>query len=250
MKIATYNLRFGGKSGHRIHWRKVLDNINPDIFLVQETLPPQTYVSADFYQAARSQFHWRAVSERPWGSAIYVSKGQVVPLPPLSVGFSGWVTGAKVSGCGWPLGDSQSLYIYSVHAPSIGSSYVKQMNLILDSIKEQIPADSMVIIGGDFNLTVGLRHPSEALQQNCSKLMARFRQEFGLMNCWQMVHPNQDLPQTLRWSNDKTKPYHCDGIFAPACWYRYLENAEVLSDDSWHGLSDHNPITASFVFPL
>jgi len=246
MNIATYNLRFGGKSGQRIHWQKVLDEFNPDIFLVQETLPPQEYLPNEFYQAAASQFHWAAVHGRPWGSAIYVSKGHVEPLEPLSPEFSGWVTSVKVSDFGWPMAESQSLYIYSVHAPSGRSSYVKEVNRILDAIKAQVPSDSQVIIGGDFNLTVGLRHPSEELQKSQPKLMDRFRQEFGLMNCWQSAHPNQDLPQTLRWSNDKTKPFHCDGIFVPASWLRYLAHAEVLSDENLDELSDHNPVTASF----
>jgi len=76
--------------------------------------------------------------------------------------------------------------------------------------------------------------------------MTRFQQEFGLMNCWQTVHPNQYLPQTLRWSSNKTMPFHCDGIFAPACWYRYLENADIISGKDWDKLSDHNPVPASF----
>jgi len=124
--------------------------------------------------------------------------------------------------------------------------HVKQVNLILDLIQGQLPADATVIIGGDFNLTVGFRHPGEQLQKNQPKLMARFQREFGLMNCWQTVHPNQDLPQTLRWSNNKTMPFHCDGIFAPAHWYRYLEAADVISGDEWDSLSDHNPVVASF----
>ena len=77
--------------------------------------------------------------------------------------------------------------------------------------------------------------------------MARFQREFGLMNCWQMAHPNQDLVQTLRWSNDKTKPFHCDGIFASAHWYRFLDGAEVISGEDWDRLSDHNPVVASFM---
>jgi len=246
MKIATYNLRFGGKEGHRTHWQRIMDEVGPDIFLVQETLPPTHYLSDEFHQTAESQLHWAAVKGRPWGSAIYVSKGQVEPLDPLSAELSGWVTGVKVTGLGSPVQESAGLYIYSVHAPSGRSSYVKEVNLILDEMKRRIPPDSPVIIGGDFNLTVGLRHPSEELQKNQPKLMDRFRREFGLMNCWQTANPNQDLPQTLRWSNDQTKPFHCDGIFAPAAWHRYLQHAEVLSDAGWDDMSDHNPVTASF----
>lgn len=246
MKIATYNLRFGGKLGNRVHWQKIMAAAAPDIFLVQETLPPEHYFPEDLAIAFKQQSHWNAVSERGWGSAVYVRSGQVVPLDPLSPELVGWVTGVKVTGLGWPLLADENLYVYSIHAPSGRSSYVKQVNLILDLIKLQIPADATVIIGGDFNLTVGFRHPGEQLQKNQPKLMARFQREFGLMNCWQMVHPNRDLPQTLRWSNDKIMPFHCDGIFAPACWYRYLADADVINGEDWDRLSDHNPIVASF----
>ncbi|WP_138502207.1 hypothetical protein [Nostoc sp. PA-18-2419] len=54
------------------------------------------------------------------------------------------------------------------------------------------------------------------------------------------------MPQTLRWSGDQTKPYHCDGIFAPACWYQYLDECKVLSAPTWDNLSDHNPVVAVF----
>lgn len=61
-----------------------------------------------------------------------------------------------------------------------------------------------------------------------------------------MANPNQDLPQTLRWSNNKTTPYHCDGIFAPISWYPYLDSAEVIAEEGWDSLSDHNLVTALF----
>lgn len=250
MKITTYNLRFGGKAGHRIHWQKIFDEINPDIFLVQETRSPEHYFPDGLPDSIKQQIHWQAVDGRPWGSAVYTRTGKITPLPSLSSDFLGWVVGIVVTDIDWPVAKAEPLYIYSIHAPSIGSSYVKQVNLILDEIKKQAPTDAAVVIGGDFNLALGFRHPNEPLQKNQPKLMARFRQEFGLMNCWQMANLNQNLPQTLRWSNDKTLPFHCDGIFAPAHWYRYLERSTVVSGSTWDELSDHNPVSASFMQAL
>ncbi|MEO0768302.1 MAG: endonuclease/exonuclease/phosphatase family protein [Cyanobacteria bacterium J06649_4] len=253
MKIATYNLRFGGRANNRIHWRSLIAQAQPDIFLFQETLAACEYFPAavdpaqqQSQQQAQQQIHWCAVDGRRWGSAVYVRKGEITPLPPLSEALTGWVCGVKVEGFGEFVENGKGLYIYSVHAPSVKSSYVKQVNLILDGIKAQIPDGSEVVIGGDFNLALGFRHSSEEMQQSEPKLMTRMQREFGLMNCWQMANPNQDLPQTLRWSKDKRLPFHCDGIFAPASWYRYLESAEVLQGEVWDDLSDHNPVVARF----
>lgn len=250
MKIATYNLRSGGKAGNRIHWQKILDEVNPDIFLVQESLHPSMYLPEALYQQQAAQMHWQNVATHErWGSAIYIRRGKVSPLEPLSKEFAGWVTGVEVTDFGWPLPEGRSLYVFSLHAPSVNSSYVKQVNAILNCIQAQIPGDADVIIDGDFNLTVGFRHPAEQLQQNQPRLMARFQRELGLMNCWQMANPNQDLPQTLRWSSNKALPFHCDGIFVPAYWYPYLDSATVLSGHDWDALSDHNPVVATLVQP-
>ena len=246
VKIATYNLRFGGRANNRVHWQKLIAIASPKILLLQETLPPHEYFPQQKYQALASQIHWHAVDGRKWGSAVYISQGSVTPLAPLSEALAGWVCAVKVDNFGECMPTDKSLYIYSVHAPSVKSSYVKQVNSILDAIQTQAPKNADIVIGGDFNLTVGFRHPSETLQQSQPRIMKRFRRELGLMNCWQMANPNQNLPQTLRWSKDKMSPFHCDGIFTPAAWYRQLESAEVLSNQEWDDLSDHNPVVATF----
>lgn len=63
-----------------------------------------------------------------------------------------------------------------------------------------------------------------------------------------MANPNEDLPQTLRWSRNKTLPYHCDRIFVSASWYRYLDRCEVLDSPTWELLSDHSPVVATLYF--
>jgi len=66
------------------------------------------------------------------------------------------------------------------------------------------------------------------------------------ISCWQAANPNCNLAQTLRWGPDQATPYHCDGIFVPAAWSRYLDQCKVLSSPVWEELSDHNPVVASF----
>src|SRR5205807_3215669 len=102
-----------------------------------------------------------------------------------------------------------------------------------------------LVLGGDFNLAVGKRHLGESVPADPPWLLERLRREFNLMSCWQAVHPNRDLAQTLRWSGNPATPYHCDGIFVPSNWYRHLEDCQVISDETWDVLSDHNPVVVT-----
>ena len=62
------------------------------------------------------------------------------------------------------------------------------VNSILDMIgKHRDGCD--IVIGGDFNLSVSERHPSEERKnKKCNlEIQARLRNELGLINCWQTM---------------------------------------------------------------
>lgn len=240
MKIVTYNLRFGGKVNQRSHWSQVIQTIDPDIFLVQETCDPRLYIAAEAWENCRHQVHWVRATNMTWGSAIFVKSGSINSIS-IPADFEGYLVGVELDEFEWTA-TLKPLRLFSIHAQV---PYKRTVNQILDFIAS-LPDDRELIIGGDFNLTTGVRHPSEPLQDNNIWLLERLRKEFNLLSCWQAANPNRDLTQTLRWSRDKTKPYHCDGIFAPACWYQNLEECKVLSGPTWDSLSDHNPVVAVF----
>ena len=243
MNIACYNLRFGGKANNRVHWQRIFETAAPDIFLAQETCNPDGYLTPAQLKTFRSQIHWVAVANVRWGSAVFVRAGRIKPI--VIPGYEGYIVGAEVRGFGWPVSPRQILRVFSVHVPA---PYIRPMNEILDAIQALPQSDACDhIIGGDFNLTTGVRHPSEKRQSHNLFLLERLRKEFNLMNAWQVANPNRDLPQTLRWGRDKAEPYHCDAIFLPAAWYRHLDSCEVLSSPLWDGLSDHNPVVARLV---
>jgi endonuclease/exonuclease/phosphatase family metal-dependent hydrolase len=241
--IACYNLRFGGKAANRVHWQHVFDAAQPALFLAQECCDPVHYLTPEQHSAHARGIHWRPVENVRWGSAVFVRVGRVRPL--ALTDFAGYVTGVEVRGLGWPPASKRPLRVFSIHVPA---PYVRPMNQILDAIKALPGADACDhVIAGDFNLTTGVRHPSERRQQHNLFLLDRMRREFNLINAWQVANPNRDLPQTLRWGRDKSEPYHCDAIFLPAAWYRHLESCEVLSSPEWDRLSDHNPVVARLV---
>lgn len=79
-----------------------------------------------------------------------------------------------------------------------------------------LPPTHAWILGGGFNLAVGVRHAQEPLPSDPPWLRPRLRRKFNLLGCRQAVHPNRDLAQTLRWSGNPAAPYQCDGVFVPA----------------------------------
>jgi endonuclease/exonuclease/phosphatase family metal-dependent hydrolase len=239
MKIAAYNLRAGGRRGARVHWQRLLADFAPEILLMQETHDPASYLEPEVYAANAPRIHWLAAPGRKWGSAVYVRSGRLKPLALPC--YPGHLVAVEVTGSDWSRTTGRPLRIASLHVPA---PYKAPMNEILDHLARLAPTHDW-IIGGDFNLAVGVRHAGEAIQPDPPWLLRRMRREFNLMSCWQAVHPNRDLAQTLRWSGNPSAPYHCDGVFVPAAWYRYLEDCQVVSDASWDVLSDHNPVVVT-----
>ena len=239
MILATYNLRHGGRAGQRLHWQRLLDAFDPDVLLLQETLDPALYLSADTLARHAQRIVWQPLPARRWGSAILVKDGIVRPL--TVPGFEGCVVGAEISDTAWCRATGRPLRLYSLHVPA---PYKRPMNAILDHLAT-LDDTADLVLGGDFNLATGMRHRTEPIPSDPPWLLERLRRSFNLLSCWQTVHPNRDLAQTLRWSGNPAAPYHCDGIFIPAAWYRHLDDCEVIAGPEWDPLSDHNPVVVS-----
>jgi endonuclease/exonuclease/phosphatase family metal-dependent hydrolase len=242
MKIATYNILKGGK--HCVHWVRMVEDYGVDLLLVQESYPHHEHLPPLMNPYAENQSAWEMVEGNGWGSAVYSATGSVKPVP--VPGFTGWVVGAEISGASWQAVIADPLLAFSVHAPSKRESYQRQVNKLLDEIKN-VAAGREVIIGGDFNLTVS--HWPGPERPTCKQdlaIQARLAEEFGLLNCWQATNPDQPLCQTLRWTGDRTIPYHCDGIFVPKSWRDRFQSCVVLAGEDWDRLSDHNPVVACF----
>jgi endonuclease/exonuclease/phosphatase family metal-dependent hydrolase len=239
MKIATYNILKGGSQ--RSHWIKMIEDCGVDLLMLQESYPHDEHLPPLLYPDTRNQSAWAMVEQNGWGSAVFSKTGSVKPLN--VPGYSGWVVGAEISGASW---QTDPILAFSIHAPVFKGSYSKPVNMILDEIKK-VAGNHEVVIGGDFNLTVSHWPGSERpVSKQDLAIQARLSDEFGLLNCWQTANPDQPLQQTLRWTGDRTIPYHCDGLFVPKTWKDRLQSCVVLSGDEWNRLSDHNPVVACF----
>jgi hypothetical protein len=242
MKIATYNLLKGGAK--QCHWVKMLEDQLIDLLLVQESYPHCQHLPPLLYPNKIASSVWEMVKRNGWGSAV-VAKGGV--LKPIKVpGFAGWVVGAEIHDAAWQKGFADPLLAFSIHAPTGGESYFREVNKLLDGIAK-LTQGCNIILGGDFNLTISHWSGSErAVSKQDLAIQARLHDEFGLLNCWQTANPDQPLAQTLRWASNRAIAFHCDGLFVPQSWQSGLVACAVLNGAEWEQLSDHNPVVACF----
>jgi endonuclease/exonuclease/phosphatase family metal-dependent hydrolase len=188
---------------------------------------------------------WQRVPGERWGSAVVSTVGRITPI--VLPGYEGWVVGGEVD----------TLAVFSLHAPSPTKTvprrtYAEEVVAILSLIRETVRPDTSLVIAGDFNITLGERHPSEALKTNSGDRQAlKAIASIGLASCWTSSHPGEPLAQTLRWSGDKasgkTTPYHCDGILVPQPWTPGC-CCDILTDERFR-ISDHWPVMASVDAP-
>jgi exonuclease III len=232
LRIATWNLLAGGSSQRNSHWTMVRERIAPDILLTQE---------CNAVYPGHPTRIWQEAVQGRWGTGLYAN----ARIRPIAVaGFAGWVVGGELSRSRWLT--SRPLRIFSVHCPADSHGYIRTMHQILDALVN-IARDADLVLGGDFNVAAGYRGPAEDVKMSRAErtLLDRMSFDFGLIACWQTAHPLRPLG-ALRWSGNRSAPYHCDGIFVPHHWRARLQSCEVLSDAGWHALSDHNPVVADF----
>ena len=220
-------------------WPRLQTAMGADIVLLQESRRPPN---------SPAQLVWESVPHHDRGSAVLVSQGAIRSIP--IAGYEGWVVGGEWLDGGHHAHERR-LLVFSIHAPTSNPSrprrpYVEEVVSILAVIRAQLPPQSDLIVGGDFNfLSLGHRKAGEQFETTEAEQEALTHfGDLGLVSCWEAAHPDRSLAQTLRWSGDKTPekstPYHCDGIFVPASWQPGMI-CEVLTSACFD-VSDHYPV--------
>ncbi len=240
LRLVAYNFLAGGSAKRAGQWSRVMKALRPDVVFGQECRPPEHCPGERFRTAAADSFAWAPARSPRWGTGLFVRGATLAPIAVPQ--FGGWVTAGELDSARW---SSRPLRLFSVHGPAGERGYVKTMHEILDRVV-RLGDGADVVLGGDFNVAVGYRpenHPRK-LSRGERALLDRIGAELDLVSCWQTLHPNRPLAQTLRWSTNPTTPYHCDGIFVPRAWRPRLVACRVVRGARWHALSDHNPVLA------
>lgn len=233
LTIMTWNLR---KNGGVVLLPQIYSALKPDILLLQECKRPNL----------EGSIHWQDQGHHDKGSAVVCRSGEIEPID--IPGYEGWVVGGRLVGCNFETGD-RPLSVFSIHAPTGNTkrkrrNYVLEVESILGYLEENVLPHSNIILGGDFNfISLGQRLEVEDLRTSGPETRALQKlSALGLVSCWTSTHRDQALAQTLRWSNDPTKAFHCDGIFVPAEWTGQIL-CEIMTSDCFK-VSDHNPVIA------
>lgn len=243
LRVVAYNFLSGGSAARTGHWARLHTQLVPDIVLAQECRAPEAAPGERFRIGPTDTLFWARAAARRWGSAVFIRGLRATPLG--IPGFRGWVVGAELSSPDWA--PARPLRAFSIHCPVGERGYVRTLHRILDRIA-RLASGADLLLGGDFNVVVGHRQPTERIRMSRGEreILGRLSAEFDLISCWQAAHPRRPLAQTLRWSADRAAPYHCDGIFVPVSWTARLLACRVVRGSRWATLSDHNPVVAEF----
>lgn len=225
MKLLTWNLHNNRASAVLA---RVIDDVSPDLLLLQEARQPT--------------IEWNCCHGCPtqgvqWGSWVLARRGSIEPI---SVeGSTGWVSGGRY------IDDNCELYIFSLHSPTSRPNerkrnYVAECRSIVDTITQAVPASAPLVIGGDFNCTIGERLADEPQRNTTAELRAlRDWRELGFSVAWRDANPRAPLPQTLRWMKEPTAPYHCDGFLVRNT---SISATTIHDDDVVKRHSDHSVV--------
>ena len=150
MRIATWNLRYN--AGAEV-WPRLWSALNLDILCLQEAARPDT----------EDGQLWELVPGNKWGSAVVLSSGTIDPIEIPN--YRGWVVGGEVHESSLQT-DGRRMFVFSLHSPTSSAtvkraSYIQEVNSVVSILERVIPTESDLILGGDFNFTIGERQAGE-----------------------------------------------------------------------------------------
>lgn len=246
VRVVAYNFLAGGGKKRTGHWSRLVRGLGADLLLAQECRLPEDSHGERFRPDPADGLIWEAAGTSRWGSAVLVRSARLAPI--TIPGYDGWIVGGTLERAAWTNG--APVRVFSIHCPVGERGYIRTLHEILDRLAP-LAAGADLILGGDFNVAVGYRQSTErrTISRREHEILERLLQEFHLASCWQAANPGRPLAQTLRWSANRTTPYHCDGIFVPRSWLERLTSCRVVKGSRWSQLSDHNPVVANFEVP-
>lgn len=154
MKVISWNMNYWQqKSTFELAWDFLVNVVNPDIALLQETVVPESYKNQTVFMASKT---CKAADSIKWGTCIYISnrllnKCSLINVAEQYVNMendNGKQVFAEVK-----LNKGGTLTLCSLHANTSPDGIYSIKNHIEHMFNEKVmnPVDKKMIIGGDFN---------------------------------------------------------------------------------------------------
>lgn len=240
IKLATWNMAYWSHKAYQTEaWDYFLEKLNCDIILFQESFPKSDKLDPN-------RLVWDEIGgTRPWGSGVYSSKYNIEKIK-IDTEFIGSITAAEVA-----ITEDFKLIVISVYGlmeEILNVSYaIPNLHRIfsdLTGLLEGRTTKNRVVIGGDLNASLQIDQQQVG---NSHKVFFDRLREFQLVNCFEKHKHYPDFVQTLRHSRSD-KPWQNDYFFISKKLEKSLEKCEVVSNETVHKLSDHNPVVIELDF--
>jgi len=231
------------------HWQRkhlhndlwgYIDQINPDIALLQEAYPLQAQTGFIGEKTKGSKlsnsdtFVWHPIGgSRQWGSGVF-TKQLPVKYYELKTQYKGALTVAEVKS-GEEIITAISLYGLMEEGYSITTLH-RMFSDLTFLLEGKAGKNRHIVLAGDFNASPQFDDKQKGISH---KILFDRIANFGLVDVFP-YHPEKPL-QTWR-SEKTTTPWQLDHFFVSKNLFKRIVKAEVLYNDAIERLSDHNPM--------
>jgi len=229
-------------------WAYLLNELNPDIALLQETVPPTDHSCSSYLIYGEAGDTYKG--KRGWGSAV-LTKNMTLRELSFENQYAGALVGGEVT-----LSNEVTLTVFSLyglmeHGYSTTTVHrmLSDLTFILNGEGVYKGKNQRVIIGGDFNASLQCdedwrkKHPRRTYYRNAHRILFARLRDFNLHNCFSRFYSSP--VQTLRHRSSE-KPWQNDYIFVTGELQSHLTSCKVIDSAEVKNLSDHNPVIAEF----
>ena len=226
MRIVSWNMGCAPpmakqyRRSHQEAWLYLLNQLGPDVALVQEALFPAP-VAEDF-----GQIFWSPNRGSDSGAAVVVRRG--LPADNFDITAAGsYVAGAHLALSGEPF------VIASMHVGP--PNYRKHLLALADALSTSV-GDRRFVVGGDLNAA---RHLDDV---NGGRWFTAYFDNLAKRNLYDCHWAQHGKEVQSFWGHQAREPYQCDHFFADGLTSRQVSNCTITDNVIVRGFSDHGPL--------
>lgn len=225
MRVVTWNLGSNSGFGSRAAWDYLLDELKPDVALLQEAVVP-----ADLDRSLAFAKPWPA---RRWGSAVVTSRGAINKT--FADTSYGPVVIAELN---------SGVVVGSLHARIIENRTIPSLQKTMSAVAPFLKGRQFVI-GGDLNTA----RAADAIWPGHGHLeFFEFLTGRGLYDCYWEVNDRTETRSF--WGDVSPHELQLDHLFVDldTGMNGRVRSCQILDPADYRKLSDHSPVVAEIEF--